>query len=1568
MVIFKRELKTGDTLQGSDIKDTAVASQFGDIYDGQITFLPKFERTADNNNLTIGEVPVGNTYASGDYIIETPIKRKPPFGAGILKGLDVNLYHDNLNYNLEQALPDIEVYKFNRTIGNLVQGNFGRPRTENVIVGSTNYTKTALISELFDGADPFSPGGKENIEYTGDFFMYAHDAYRLQTKEGGLTLGSDYFGCIPAIDLKEFKDRYCHKENAGDSTNTICRLQTYWAGGGSPRHWCQPTKGQKLRRVDPTWDRYCIDYKFCKDNDRMDDFARNYVHYGTEPTSTVWDLSSRVTPDNSIFSRVHTQGDIIDIENRDEQGNPAYLNWGKAIFSNSSHSGSCMLLSTAFDSSEDDLSIKSTSQIACAYFRLPKPLELIREHSEAAAVNALEVDIKFNIEQMTKMHKSNDSRSGGAHDATMTPQGLNMFRSFIIMTATRPPDATEMKDFGKYIRALNGPSNCTHAIGNYGTYHYSDGALFPTSLTTDKKNPVSDENKNHYNGICMMKWQDPTDKDNDPLASNGGFYAVNWSNSNTGGVQRKRRGGWGASSGWKETRGVPNAGNTRYCPWVPKKGCESYADDTMTNGSVPEDNFHTPLANAVSDTEVPFLEKNWYTWKMIINNKSSSGTDDLDQGGKGEGDITWILLDNDNKIVTKRKQKHVGYRSAIGNAGADLAPGGSGAGKYGDMPTDMTNEKSGFPAYVSIWLLNMAKGGWGELHSGESPSLWTPGPVSTTSSIFIDSIKISGFEGSTSNVTLGPRNSARGTMSIASSTEEFIDTDGTFTATESPPVLSTPVPSYISWGTNTDIFAEGSTKNNVFMGDFTTDNPLFNDYTDNDKTMNVLDRADGSGALSVDNINSDIILRIPNTNATGQKKFGYWISSGANTNLHGDTGGAGSGPNFNNALLLDSTAVGVNYVDDLTKKGFFTIDFANSTNPANYNRRENPLFSTKILEVLNASTGKIRVANSAVLNGFYDDEFIIYRAGYDWAASNTHARSGLKVISTSTLSDTIQLNYSIVLADDDSTPLSPKNDNYLHELYISPYRFWFALEIFNVSKADDTPLPGKGYSFSVIQSPDESDSPMPHEAGNIFGMTYNESLYSDTSSLSNKWKLYQSTTGALVETGVDYGFGSASGEAAITVDDELGTGYIRKYVPEKGYNAIHLDGLIDVESGRLDKPDEKISLYIKSSDETKGSCAIRSTKYVPEQGDTTNSDPYFTFYYLDEKPTIENFLVKPNEGDPFYPTFTWDTQDDDLWYGFLLLSNNEIKHQYDGAVAHIPLNETAIDKTKIFLYRYDGTQGGTSVAATFAGGTSKAESTAEGLAGNALKCVSGHPLNGQPPVSWADASYTQPAGEFSLVAHFTCDSIATTRYIIDKKDEFSIYIDTSGNVNATLEPASGTTVTLKSTTVINTDGETPMNIILTFDGGLGTGNVKLFVNGKLEDQSGLKTTDGSVNNWKIGQNMDNNSAANSQSELFIGAQNQSTSTVRIAGLYHSGTIEEITIYNKAIYPVVPQTGELTVYKPLFEFTLSSIQAGISNVARLFVKDYHNIRGTLANDVAASSMVSYRKSGLGLSYD
>jgi hypothetical protein len=153
------------------------------------------------------------------------------------------------------------------------------------------------------------------------------------------------------------------------------------------------------------------------------------------------------------------------------------------------------------------------------------------------------------------------------------------------------------------------------------------------------------------------------------------------------------------------------------------------------------------------------------------------------------------------------------------------------------------------------------------------------------------------------------------------------------------------------------------------------------------------------------------------------------------------------------------------------------------------------------------------------------------------------------------------------------------------------------------------------------------------------------------------------------------------------------------------------------------------------------------------------------------------------------------------------------------------------------------------------------------------------------------------------------------------------------------------------------DGETPINIILTFDVGLAVGNCKLFINGKLEDQSGEKTTDGSTHNWKINTNL----SETASQKLIIGMQaSGSTYTNRF-----NGFIEEVVVYNKTIYPVVPQTGELTIYKQPEELTVADIAAGKTIVAKLFIKDYHNIRGTTTNEVASTSMVAYRKSGVGI---
>ena len=66
-------------------------------------------------------------------------------------------------------------------------------------------------------------------------------------------------------------------------------------------------------------------------------------------------------------------------------------------------------------------------------------------------------------------------------------------------------------------------------------------------------------------------------------------------------------------------------------------------------------------------------------------------------------------------------------------------------------------------------------------------------------------------------------------------------------------------------------------------------------------------------------------------------------------------------------------------------------------------------------------------------------------------------------------------------------------------------------------------------------------------------------------------------------------------------------------------------------------------------------------------------------------------------------------------------------------------------------------------------------------------------------------------------------------------------------------------------------------------------------------------------------------------------------------------------YPITIYPVDPTRGEYTITKAMSE--LNSDEEGVSKSlsARLFVKDYHNIRGKTDKHIGMSGAVHIRKS-------
>jgi len=531
-------------------------------------------------------------------------------------------------------------------------------------------------------------------------------------------------------------------------------------------------------------------------------------------------------------------------------------------------------------------------------------------------------------------------------------------------------------------------------------------------------------------------------------------------------------------------------------------------------------------------------------------------------------------------------------------------------------------------------------------------------------------------------------------------------------------------------------------------------------------------------------------------------------------------------------------------------------------------------------------------------------------------------------------------------------------------LFISPYKVWLygVIQNWDIDSAGNfaTAFPPKKYSSALCTIGDGTSN---NHYGAAFGATYNEFLYNDaptiTGSYENRWYHSPEDENTILDLR-DFGYGEYS------TDTEAG-GFLAKNIPKtRQYNQFKMDKIFQVDSTL--QPGDDIHFVVDSlNPNSKHEAVFYNNLESAPSGVSLNSNqtsrlPYSLTVFEDDLPSSPTLKVKPYSNDPYLPEYTFTADDDDLWYGFLMFSNTEIKHQYHDALAVIHLNETDVSSTSnIKLRRYDGVHNGTEVEATAIGGT-MATST-EGLAGNALLTDASEGCF----VTFADNAYTQSTtwgrNEFSVVAHFTCDSIAHAGFIVGKFGEFDLSVDTSGNINAAITPQGGTEVTLKSTSVINTDGETPTNVILTFDRNLISGNVKLFVNGKLEDQSGLRTAAGSANNWKTDTDLANDASA----RLTIGIEPVDGTTAPSANGF-SGKIEEIVLYRKAIYPVVPKTGKFTFTKPIEELSNATIATGISNVARLFIKDYHNIRGTSSTQVAASSNIAYKKAGFGLRTD
>ena len=152
---------------------------------------------------------------------------------------------------------------------------------------------------------------------------------------------------------------------------------------------------------------------------------------------------------------------------------------------------------------------------------------------------------------------------------------------------------------------------------------------------------------------------------------------------------------------------------------------------------------------------------------------------------------------------------------------------------------------------------------------------------------------------------------------------------------------------------------------------------------------------------------------------------------------------------------------------------------------------------------------------------------------------------------------------------------------------------------------------------------------------------------------------------------------------------------------------------------------------------------------------------------------------------------------------------------------------------------------------------------------------------------------------------------------------------------------SGSNKTLTSTNIFDCDGVQPLQIAVTYDKTAQANNWKLYVNNSLED-----TQDYTTGNITISGN------------VFIGASGTSAT----AGSNHfNGIIEEIISYsgNCIHFPNNPAQYKYTTNTHDDDVTGTTANTSINHTARLFVMDYHNVRGKGITEVSRTNTASWK---------
>ena len=681
---------------------------------------------------------------------------------------------------------------------------------------------------------------------------------------------------------------------------------------------------------------------------------------------------------------------------------------------------------------------------------------------------------------------------------------------------------------------------------------------------------------------------------------------------------------------------------------------------------------------------------------------------------------------------------------------------------------------------------------------------------------------------------------------------------------------------------------------------------------------------------------------------------GIWASGGSSATqfdvVSGSVHTVTTGAATDNTISLGQGANSFYSTDGLRQKGFAFVSVS-GTSEAAWSKRENILVSTKIKQIgaiseeLSMQLGPaIVVQDPTIFNWTNPDEtYSIYMMGAGFTET-AKKRTGLK-LNTQYMNNEGILVFTVNdwdMADNGSTRLVTEDN--LNRLWIGPEKYWINVLL------DSTPdmTPRKWTNICMVNEvPSDSDSSQ-------LGSTYNEYLYNyDTTKETTvksglylkRWSLRPtpSTLGDFVIRNEDNGFGEYDEDSG--QGGEIGVGNLIY----DNYSYIELKGLTD----KADlPPGTTFPIYFDFT----GLNSVTSQTISTDNNNFYEQRPVIYWSYKDLPPTVSNLSVNPtidllSKDTNLYDLttenlnsvkFTWEEDNaDDVWYRMLIIDDNQpIEDKYHKAKMWLPLNEKPSSPADTTSTRFKVHNPAAQTSGN-ANADVRVYSVLNGQAGYAAELKQDESVSGDGEIEVANGTNTALEGldEFTLVVHWTPSSgdkgnvasvVSQTNAAGTAASNFEMFKNASNNIVVKL----GSNTAMTGSTSIICDGETPVNLILTYNSGSSSPvKNKLYINGTLDVTANTSGSVGTGRNFRVG-----------------GPNNGTDPRAS------TGKFEEIIIYPSE-HKVLDSPSEY-IYNTVDELDILNT-ANVTKNARLFVYDYHNIRGTTPQEVGMSQPTSWR---------